>query len=173
MWLELIAMVAAGAGVAGIFMALRYFSKGRMPKWSVPAAIGAGMIAFSIWNEYSWFPRVTAVLPPEVTVISAPSEKQAWRPWTYLFPLKTRFLAFDGSSVKTSETTPTLRQADLLVITRWGATQRIPMAFDCAKSTQATLIDGAALAADGTLSGAIWQPAATDDAIQPLACKEM
>ncbi len=172
MWLELIAMVAAGAGVAGVIMTLRYFTKGKMPGWTVPAAIGAGMIAFSIWNEYSWFPRVTGVLPPEVTVLSAPGETQVWRPWSYLFPIHLRFVAFDGISMKKSATDPALRQAELMVVQRWGKTLRIPMAFDCAKATQAVLVDGAALGADGTLSGATWQTAAADDPTQKAACKE-
>lgn len=172
MWLELIAMIVAGVGVAGVIMTLRFFTKGKLPGWTVPAAIGAGMIVFSVWNEYSWFPRVTAVLPPEVTVVSAPDETQVWRPWSYLFPIHLRFVAFDGTTLKMAEGDSALRQAEAMVVQRWGKTLRIPMAFDCAKGMQAVLVDGAALAADGTLSAATWQATPADDPMQKAACKE-
>lgn len=86
---------------------------------------------------------MTAVLPPEVIVVSAPDETQFWRPWSYLFPIHLRFVAFDGTTLKMAEGDSALRQAEAMVVQRWGKTLRIPMAFDCAKGMQAVLVDGA------------------------------
>lgn len=172
MLMDLAATITAGAGLAGLVMAVRHFSKGRLPKWTIPAAIGAGMLTFSVWNEYSWYPRVTAALPPEVRVVSAPEDSSALRPWTFLFPVSSRFMALDRTAMLTSQDRPDIRRADAMVVQRWQPTQRLPFAFDCAGDRQAALAGGAALAPDGTLSGAVWRPVGQDDELQRAACQE-
>lgn len=172
MFWDFFAMIAAGAGLAGLVMLIRKLSRGKLPSWSVPAAIGLGMLAFSIWNEYSWYPRVSAALPEGVTVISAPASRQIWRPWTYVFPLHQRFAAYDGVSAKTSTENPAIHQGEVLIVQRWQQTLRVPIAVDCAKGLRADLVAGATIAADGSLSGAAWQPAEPDDTLQNAACKE-
>lgn len=171
MFWDFIGMITAGAGLAGILLLIRKVSRGLLPSWSIPAAIGAGMLAFTIWNEYTWFARTTAVLPPQVTVISAPESRALWRPWTYIFPIHQRFAAYDGTSAQTSAENPAIRQAQVMLVQRWQATTRIPVAVDCAKGLRADLVDGAVLAPDGTLTGTEWRPAAADDALQLAACK--
>lgn len=172
MLMDFIAMIAAGAGLAGVIMLLRKLSGGRLPKWTLPAAIGLGMISFSVWNEYTWYPRTVGALPPAVVVLSSPETKQIWRPWTYIFPVHQRFLAYDGTTAKTSMDNPAIRQGEVAVVQRWQATQRVPIAVDCAKGLRADLIEGASIAADGSLTGAQWYPAATDDGLQTAACKD-
>lgn len=172
MLMDLIATITAGAGLAGVVMALRYFSKGRLPKYTIPAAIGAGMLLFSVWNEYSWFPRVQAALPEGVVILSAPEDRVAYRPWTYLFPVSTRFVALDRTSMLTSQANPAIRRIEAMVVQRWAATQRIPLAFDCAGNRRADLVDGAELAPDGTLTGGAWQTVAAEDELQRAACQE-
>ena len=172
MFWDFIAMITAGGGLAGIVLLIRKLSRGRLPSWAIPAAIGAGMLSFSIWNEYSWFSRTTSVLPAEVAVFSAPPTQNFWRPWTYVFPMHQRFAAFDGTSVQTSAKNPAIRQGDVMLVQRWQASQRISVAVDCAKGLRANLIEGAEVAPDGTLTGADWYPATADDPLQLAACKE-
>jgi hypothetical protein len=172
MFWDLIAMVAAGAGLAGLVLVIRKVSRGRLPSWTIPAAIGLGMLTFTIWNEYTWFPRASGALPAGVTVLSAPGSSQIWRPWSYVFPIHLRFAAYDGVTAKTSTTNPAIRQGEVVIVQRWQQTRRVPIAVDCTKHLRADLVEGAAIAPDGTLSGAEWYPAAADDALQNAACKE-
>jgi hypothetical protein len=172
MFWDLIAMVAAGAGLAGLVLVIRKVSRGRLPSWTIPAAIGLGMLTFTIWNEYTWFPRASGALPAGVTVLSAPGSSQIWRPWSYVFPIHLRFAAYDGVTAKTSTTNPAIRQGEVVIVQRWQQTRRVPIAVDCTKHLRADLVEGAAIAPDGSLSGAEWYPAAADDALQNAACKE-
>lgn len=173
MFIEMLATFTAGVGLAGLALGLRKLGRGRIGRWVIPAAAGIGIIAFSTWNEYSWYGRVTAVLPEQVTVLDAPADRVVWRPWTYVFPVTSRFMALDGTTLQTSATSPDLRRADLMLVQRWVPLQRVAMAFDCAGWQQAGLIGGAALAADGTLTGTRWTAAATDDAMQRAACADV
>lgn len=172
MLMDFIAMIAAGAGLAGVILLLRKFSKGRLPTWTLPAAIGFGMLCFSIWNEYTWYPRAAGALPPEVVILSAPPSKQLWRPWTYVFPVYQRFLAYDGTVAKTSINNPAIRQGEVVVVQRWQPSTRVQIAVDCAKGLRADLIEGAAIAPDGALTGAQWYQAPADDMLQTAACKD-
>ncbi len=172
MFWDFIAMIAAGAGLAGIIMLLRKMSRGKIPSWAIPAAIGLGMLSFSIWNEYTWYPRAVSALPAQVAVISAPPTKQMWRPWTYVFPMHQRFLAYDGINAKTSLENAAIRRGDIMVVQRWQQTRRVPIAVDCAKGLRAYLIEGGDIAPDGTLTGASWNVPDGDDLTLQAACKE-
>ncbi|HMO08120.1 MAG TPA: hypothetical protein PKD10_10805 [Paracoccaceae bacterium] len=172
MLLDLIAAAAAAFGAAGVAMVLRHLTRGRLPRWIVPLAAGAGMIAFAIWNEYTWYPRVAATLPAEVPVVLAPADTSPLRPWTYAVPLVTRFIALDRTAMVTSTENPAIRRADAMVVERWMGTKRIPMGFDCAGGRQATLGEGVTLAPDGTLEGAAWAEVGPEDELQKAACRE-
>ncbi|MGP3697674.1 hypothetical protein [Rhodobacter sp. NSM] len=172
MVMDLLATLAAGAGLAGIAMLLRVLSRRRLPKWLVPIAAGAGMLLFSIWNEYSWYPRVTAALPPEVVVISAPEDRVGLRPWTMIFPVATRFMALDATGMLRSESNPAIRRAEVVVVQRWHNTQRVPMAFDCEGRRTANLETGSELRPDGTLTGTDWLPVREEDQLLKAACRE-
>lgn len=172
MVIDFIAMASVGFGAAGIFLMLRKLLADRLPKWALPAVIGAAMLVFSVWSEYSWHSRVTAQLPPEVVVVLSPTEESAFRPWTLIFPPKTRFLALDKSSVLTSETTPSIRQASLFMVQRWNGTKRLPEAFDCANWRHASLVEGATVTATGVLTGSVWLEARRDDPLMLAACTD-
>lgn len=167
---DFVAMIVIGAGSAGVYMILKLGLKERLPRWGLPATIGAAMLAFSVWNEYTWFSRSTAALPEAVQIILVPEERSPWRPWTYAFPVIARYMALDGTSLRAAPENPAFRQADLIFVERWVGTERVPLAFDCAGGRHADLIDGAVLGADGTLTGSSWIKAQPGDIMQSAAC---
>jgi hypothetical protein len=170
MLMDMLAMLTTGAAMAGLVLALTRGLKLRLPRWSLPAGIAAGMLGYTIWAEYSWFPRIAAALEPAADVVLAPAETSPFRPWTFLAPLTTRLIALDQTSLQISAERPEIRQVTLMVIERWQPLARVPMAFDCAGGRQATLIDGAAVSPDGTLTGATWVTPSADDPLQGPAC---
>lgn len=172
MLIDIVAAVSAGVGIAGVILLIRRLSRGRLPAWFIPAGIGMGILSYSVWAEYTWFPRVTGVLPSDVVLLAAPEDRSAIRPWTYIFPVSTRFMALDRTSLKTSEANPSIRLADVMLVERWMTTKRIPIGFDCAAGQRVDLVDGTTLAPDGTLTGGIWVPAGQGDAMQAAACAE-
>jgi hypothetical protein len=172
MLMDLIATIAVGAGLVGFVIIARHLSKGRLPKWTIPAAIGLGMLLFSIWNEYTWYHRTTDALPDQVVILTSPTDKVFYRPWTYIFPVSTRFAAFDGTGMVKSMENTSFRRGDVMLVERWTPTKRIPVAFDCASGRRADLIEGAELSPDGTLSGGNWMDVGKDDELQRAACQE-
>jgi hypothetical protein len=80
MALELVAAIVAGVALSGIAMILRRLSGGRLPKWIVSVAAGAGLIGFTIWSEYDWFSSVSAELPEGVPVVWSEAQPMPLRP---------------------------------------------------------------------------------------------
>lgn len=163
-------MAAAGVLAACVVYAANHLSGRRLPKWLMPASIGAAMIAVSIYGEYVWFRDARATLPETATVLRTIEDSAPWRPWTYLAPITTRFIALDSTRVIRSTTQPDLIAAELMLVQRWAPTQRVPVAFDCKAGLRADLLEGAALEQDGTLSGADWVPVGPDEDILKAAC---
>ncbi|WP_284165008.1 hypothetical protein [Frigidibacter sp. SD6-1] len=170
MALELIAALAAAFALAGIAMLARRLSGGRMPRWIVPAAAGIGLIGFTIWSEYDWYHRATADLPEGVTVVWQDRGAMPLRPWTYLFPLTTHFVALDRREMAAHPVRPELRMAQVYDFGRWRPVQAALMVFDCAGGRHALLTAGAEVTAEGTLSGADWTVPAADDPVLKAAC---
>lgn len=170
MLMDFIATIASGAGMAGCVLILNRLTGKRLPRWILPASIGAAMVIFSIWREYTWYPQVRAQLPEGVVIATAPADRVVYRPWTYIFPLITRFVAVDRTEMFRSESNPDMFVASAVVIQRWTATHRVPMAFDCAGMRRADLFEGADLSAGGTLTGADWRQVDQSDALLRAAC---
>lgn len=170
MLIDFISTVAAGFGAGGIVLILNHLSGRRLPRWFLPAGVGLAMVGFAIWSEYSWYPRMRAQLPESVTIASAPADRAMWRPWSYVFPLVTRFVAIDRSESVRSTTRPELFVASAVVARRWAPWERIPIAFDCTRNVRADLFEGAELAGNGTLTGAEWGTPDPDDVLIRAAC---
>jgi len=172
MLMDYIATFAAGLGLVGFVVIVRHLSKGRLPKWTIPASIGLGMLMFSIWNEYTWYTRTTSALPEQVIILSSPVDQVAYRPWTYLFPVSSRFAALDGLGMVKSPGNDNFRLAEVMLVQRWTPTRRVPVAFDCAGGRRADMIEGVELAPDGTLTGGEWMNVGQEDELQRAACQE-
>lgn len=174
MLLDFISTVSAGFGAAGILLILgwllRLVTGFRLPRWVVPSGVGLAMLSFAVWNEYTWYPRVTSQLPDEVVIASAPLERAWYRPWTYAEPLVTRFAAVDRTALLRSTTNPALIVAPVVLVQRWTPTRRITVAFDCEGHRRADLVDGDGLGEDGTLTGVDWREVGPEDALVKAAC---
>lgn len=170
MALELIAAIVAAIVCASIAFAVRRMSGGRLPKWIITAAGGAGLIGFTVWSEYDWFNRVSAELPSGVQVVWQATEAMPLRPWTYLFPITTRFVAMDLGKMARHPANPDLRLARLYNFARWQTVKDGLMVVDCAGGRQVMVTDGVEITPEGTLAGAEWVVPAPDDGFQTAAC---
>lgn len=171
MFLELIATVFAGVACAGVAMLLNILIGRRLPRWLMPVAAGAGMIAMTISNEYTWFDRTADRLPEGVEIARTVQEQSWLRPWTQAWPYTKRFVAVDTGTARTHPNLPHQRLADLYFFGRWSPVNKAPMLFDCSAARSALLIDDAEFAADGTVRNADWQAMPPDDPILTLLCE--
>jgi len=174
MWVDFLSMAAVGILAACLIYIIRrtLAKRGRdVPRWLLPATIGAGMIAYSVWSEYSWYDRVTASLPPTVAVVSHGERSAFWAPWTYLKPVTVRFMAMDTRARVQSTERPGLFVTELLLVERWQPTRKVPMAFDCSSGRRADLVGGAQVDPDGSLrGGAQWSNMEPDSPMLRVAC---
>lgn len=165
MFLELIAVVIAGIAGAGVMMLVVRLSGRRLPKWLIPVAAGAAMLGTTISSEYNWFSRTSENLPEGLAVVQVVESKALYRPWTYVVPYVDRFIALDGSSLRTNREQPDLRMADLYFFGRWAPVQSVQVMVDCASGRRADPALG-----DG--SPPVWRDVPADDPIVTGICQE-
>ncbi|WP_144979549.1 hypothetical protein [Halomonas sp. C22] len=100
---HLIAAVFAALAAAGIALILRHLSGRRLPKWIVPVFAGLGMLSYQIHVEYSWFDHKQQQLPASAVVVDSSTGTEVWRPWTFVFPMTTRFSVLDRDSLQSTQ----------------------------------------------------------------------
>lgn len=171
MFFELIATVFAGIACAGVLMLLNRITGNRLPRWLTPIAAGAGMIAMTVSNEYTWFGRTADQLPDGLEIASTVEEQSWLRPWTQFWPYTKRFAAVNIATARTNENFPSQKMADLYFFGRWSPVNRAPVLFDCAQSRSALLIDGVEFAQDGSVADADWQTMPEGDPVLTLVCE--
>lgn len=171
MALELIAAIVAAFAMAGIALLARKLSGNRLPKWLISVAAGAGLIGFTIWSEYDWFGRVAAELPEGVEVVWHSEQAMPLRPWTYLAPITTKFVALDRRAMAQHPNNADLRMARLYNFARWQPVVDGLMIFDCAAGRQVMIHDGVEITPEGLLQGADWATPTADDMFQNAACR--
>lgn len=173
MFLELIATIIAGIAAAGVVMLVNMVTGRRLPRWLMPVAAGAGMLAMTISSEYSWFSRTSATLPEGLEIAQTVESRALYRPWTYVTPFVERFVAVDRASVLTHPDQPGRRLADAFFFGRWAPVRQMSLVADCAEGRRALLPPGAAFDTTGEVDGLSWVRPTADDPLLTAICKPM
>lgn len=129
---ELLGVIAVGIGTAAFLYALMHLLRrvGISPaKWLLPAGIGLAMIGYSVWNDYAWYGRAKDRLPADAQILLTGTVRQPWAPWSYLFPITTRFAALDPASIQRSGADAA--NARIMLVERRGPTLVVGQDFDC------------------------------------------
>jgi hypothetical protein len=171
MLLELLAIVAAGFGLGGLFLALNHLVRKRLPGWTIPAAAGAGMLAMAVWLEYSWLDRVTATFPEQVEVASTNQVRSWYRPWTYVVPQTSRLIAIDHRFDRRNQARPDQVLTQVILVGRWEPSRQFGAVFDCQGRRRADLVDEVVFDEDGSPRNARWIELAEDDNLLRAACR--
>ena len=169
MLLELIAAISAGFAAFGVTLLVNTLSGRRMARWAYPVAFGAGMIAFTIWAEYTWDDRATGEGTPYVVIDRA--EAWVWyRPWTWVVPQTYRLTVLDRRFTTIHARQPDLIQTRVVRLARYVPDSGFLAVIDCAAGQIAPLLEGVELMADGTLEGADWAALPETDPLIVGAC---
>ncbi len=131
---DILGVIAVGIGAAALIYALMHALRKIgliVPNWYLAAGIGLSMVSYSVWNDYAWFGRSVAKLPQGSVVLLSNEASQAWAPWTYLFPVVTRFTALDPATVRSIA--PDRRSAEIRLIERRAHIIVVRPEFDCAQ----------------------------------------
>ncbi|MEG3661903.1 hypothetical protein [Celeribacter halophilus] len=166
MLLEFIATISAGVGAAGLILGMQKLLRLPLPNWLMPASAGIAMLAFTIWSEYSWASRAEAGLGEGKLVAMTVDKKQIWRPWTFVFPVTTQFIALDKDSAKVDGA---IVQVDMYLVARRSESAIVPVAFDCLLSRRADAFD----LPEGDLTQASWFDMDKNDPVLRTACDQL
>lgn len=164
----LIATVAIGLGAAGLMLALTRLSGGRAPRWAAPVAAGLAMVAFMLWNEYTWYDRARESLPQGAVVAETYPYSSVFQPWTLVVPRVARF-AVVGVPSQVGDSGLTV--ASVILIERLEPPQSVLQLFDCAGARRALLAgpgEGGPLALPDDPP---WVEAGADDPLIRAACE--
>jgi hypothetical protein len=172
MLLEFVGTLLAGLAAGMLVFAIRSWKPHLVPKWALPVVAGAAMIVATISSEYGWYGRVSEQLPETFVVAQTVEERAPWRPWTYVRPYVTRFVAVDQGTARTHPEVPGQRMVDLYFFGRWTPLRQVTVLWDCPGRRTAALGEGTEFGADGQVAGADWQPIAADDPLFVAACAE-
>lgn len=173
MFFELVGTVMAGISAALLVYALRFWKPDVVPRWLMPVAAGAAMLAAAVSSEYGWYGRVSAQLPETFVVAQTHEERAALRPWTFLVSYTSRFVAVDRGSIRTNPQVPDQRMVDLYFFGRWAPVQRMTVLWDCAGNRTAALGPDAEFDESGQVANAEWRPIPPDDPVFREACAEV
>lgn len=151
---ELVATVFAGLGAAGIALMLRKISGQKLPRYLVPVFAGLGMLVFQIYGEYNWYSHQLSLLPKDVVVVKAVEEQINWKPWTYIKPQISRFMAVDVKNSAANSNNTSLVLANLYLFERRQAAMNVKLVIDCQAQKRANFTEQLVLPAPGEASGA-------------------
>ncbi|MDQ2076890.1 hypothetical protein [Marinimicrobium sp. ABcell2] len=170
MFWEIVATAFAGLGAAGVALAVRRFSRQRLPKWTVPAFAGLGMLAFQIYSEYDWFHHQRSLLPQGVQVVRSVEESVPWRPWSYVVPQTVRFMAVDVENASVNRANLDLVLADIYVFERRLPARRIRQVFHCAQRATAMFSEQLEFPSPGEPVSEHWRQLDHDDPLFAAVC---
>jgi hypothetical protein len=97
MFVFIFTTVVVGFACAGLILLAFRITGRKAPKYLIPLTAALGMFGYMIWNDYSWFDRVSSRLPPQVTITQTYDSATAYKPWTLIKAPINRFSAIDES----------------------------------------------------------------------------
>lgn len=169
MVLELIAGLSAGFALFGVTLMVNALTGRWMARWASPVAFGLGMLAYTIWAEYTWADRNTAEGSPYV-VAERVQERIWYRPWTWVVPQTTRLLVLDRRFTRIHEAQPDMVLTRVVRLARYIPESGFLAVFDCAGNRVAPMVEGVELTVDGLLEGADWAAMPEGDPVLVGAC---
>lgn len=168
MLLTLFGALAVGVLAACVAFVVRRFY-GVNARFLIPLSAGAGMLGFTVWNDYTWFGRNVAGLPDTVQVARAIEKSWVVQPWTLIVPVVTRFQAVNRASVARNASAPQVARATVYLVARFQPTFETVQLFDCAAGRRA---DAADAPEGGTPPERAWVTVGLDDPLLSIVCAE-
>jgi len=171
MLFTLLGSVAVAAATALVMFFLRRHIWRSMPRWFLPASAGFAMIAFSIWNSYAWYGRITSHLADGVVVAATFPTRSPIEPWTYAFPRVQHFIAVNMAERARVAAHPEYVIAELIEFQQFRNVERRVQLFDCRNGrmgrppAEAPEFDDA-----GEMIGVDWAPASVGASLIETVC---
>ncbi|PKP64747.1 MAG: hypothetical protein CVT86_03555 [Alphaproteobacteria bacterium HGW-Alphaproteobacteria-8] len=169
MLLTFFGAIAVGVLAACVAFIVRHFY-GVNARFLIPLSAGAGMLGFTVWNDYTWYGRNADGLPDTVQVARTIEKSWVVQPWTLVAPVVTRFQAVNLASVSRNVATPDVARATVYLVSRFQPTFETVQVFDCAGGRRSDAAD--APGDGGVPPESAWVRIGLDDPLLSLVCGE-
>ncbi|MGD9670333.1 MAG: hypothetical protein AB7U75_15045 [Hyphomicrobiaceae bacterium] len=171
MLFNLIAALMTGVLGASIAYILFRLSGRRLPKAIIPFAMALAMIAYSVWNEMSWYMRTAAALPKQYIVVEkGPPVSSPISPWTYIVPRTDSFRVLDAQSVQPLPKSEGRYLAQVHVVERYLGSRRSSVIVDCKSNEQAEITASTSFDEAGLPVNVTWTKIAPGNGIADNVC---
>jgi hypothetical protein len=169
MILELIAALSAGFALFGLAMLGAALARRRLPKGMAPTVFAAGMLAYTIWSDYSW-PQTRLPVDGPYLVVERVESRVWYRPWSWVAPTTEYLLVLDRRFTRFNAEQPDLVLTRVLRLARYVPESGFLAVFDCAGARMAPLLAGVDLSVEGLVEGADWAGLPEGDPVLTRAC---
>lgn len=170
MTLDLLGALAAGLGLLGIALMInRWILRSFFGRWLYPATVAAGILAFTVWSEYSW-PSRALTSQPALVLAAHNHHSVVYRPWTFVWPQQTQLITVNTAMTDRHAANPALVMTQLVLIGRWQPLRTVVAIFDCANHASVAVDETTRLNPDGTLEGATWTELGAGDPVLLTVC---
>jgi hypothetical protein len=167
---DLIAALIVGAFAGGFTWLLFKSRRRRAPRALIPFVVGAGILGYTIWNEYTWASRTIAAFPAQIEVVQQIPHSTPWQPWTYLFPRTDRLIAVNRAQLRHNDRFPGQVLVDLLLFERLLPVRHLLQVIDCPTARVADVVGNEPFLADGRPAVGAWAPLRRDDKLFAVVC---
>lgn len=171
MFIEFIAIAISAAVAYLMVFALNRLLKNALPRWLMPVAAGLALIAATINLEYSWFERTSGSLPDNIEVVYSAKEASVFRPWTFIKPLTTNFVAVDTANLISNTERPDVVVATTLHYARFAKMNPIPAVFDCEGGRMSPVPNLEGFLSGDNIDKVTWINRGMDDPLVAAVCK--
>lgn len=171
MIINLLVTITMGAIAAGaVYLIARPFG------WKPPGvlylvAAAAGMLAYSVYDEYTWYDRSAGTLPNRLQVVRTYATSMPYQPWTYALPRVYRFDAVDLGSLRANPKAPDLALIRLLRVTRNTSSENVSAILDCKNARYAEIGTTTKFTDSGIPVDPDWQSLNEHRALKESICK--
>lgn len=142
----------------------------RLPRATWPALVGASLIGYGIYSEYSWATRVRAELPESVRVVRAVESRSMLAPWSLLVPRVDRLAVVDTDATRRHPALPDHLLVEIVLLRRLHPTLVVRELLDCGGRRRAALDAEEAFGSDGLPREPRWRAVEEGDPMLDALC---
>ena len=152
MLFNLLATFFVGASVWVLIWAGFRTTKRKVPGFLIPMAVGASMLGYTIWTEYSWFGRTMDAMPAEVQLVKT-------------------YSAVDMGKARINPKFPDMVMVETLLVKRDEGPAKVQQMMHCGLGQFADLPANPEFDAKGLPIGVKWTPASDFPELMDAVCK--
>lgn len=168
---NLVAALMGGVLGASVAYILYRLSGRRLPRAVIPFAAAFAMIAYSGWNEMSWYTRTAAALPKQFVVVEkGPPVSSPLSPWTYVVARTDNFRVLDLQSVQPLPKSEGRYLAQVYIVERYLGSRKSSVIVNCNSREQAEITGSTRFDETGLPANITWSKIAPGNSIGDLVC---